>query len=258
VTEADWTLDQASIAPQETPVRVERTRTVASFDFPLWLKIGATLFVCVHVAIFTKAYGARDLLWFSSIGLYGTVLAIWLRSRLLANMMLLMVFLPDGVVWSSDFAMEVISHWQPLGMKIPDGWFFGFNLAGAEYMFDTDIPLFVRSLSLYHMAVPALLVFLVIKWGYDSRAFAAQVVLGALLLCITRALTSPDENINYVFSFTDQPQTRVPGRAYLLALMAGATLCIYLPVHLVLLYWNARRSRRRLRRVPPTAQPALR
>ena len=93
-------------------------------------------------------YGPANFLWGSDIALFGTLLALWTESRLLASMMALGVLLPE-VAWNVDFAVRSI-----LG---PDA----IAVSGTRYMFDPEIPLFVRGLSSFHVALPVILVWLV-------------------------------------------------------------------------------------------------
>jgi hypothetical protein len=46
--------------------------------------------------------------------------------------------------------------------------------------------------------------------------------------------TRPGENINWVFGPGNQPQKVIPAGLYLISLLFGAPLFIYLPTHLLL------------------------
>jgi hypothetical protein len=197
------------------------------------MKIAAALFLCVMVPVNTHYYGAIKFLWFSQVGLFGTVLALWLESRLLASMMLLAIFLADGVAWTADFLMGGLTGWYPIGM--------------TDYMFDPQWPLFVRGLSFFHVVVPVVLVWMVYKRGYDSRALLAQSLFGCVLLGVTYAMTDPKDNINRVYGPFNARQTLLPARLYLVTLMACSPILLYLPVHLVILLirrlgWTTRKT----------------
>jgi len=68
---------------------------------------------------------------------------------------------------------------------------FGGNLLGIQllgltgYMFEHRLPLFTRALSLFHGWLPLLLVWLLVRLGYDKRAWSAWTVLatGSVLVC---------------------------------------------------------------------------
>jgi hypothetical protein len=104
-------------------------------------------------------------------------------------------------------------------------------------MFDPQISVFVRGLSLFHVWMPAMLLWLVWKNGYDRSAWKLQIViLWCVLLTIFCCLDTPhsaSENINKVFGWGDTAQTVMPPFLWLTILMAAFPLAVYLPSHLV-------------------------
>lgn len=195
--------------------------------FPLWLRLAATLFVAVFIVVHWQHDNLINFLWLSDLGMFGAVAALWLRSRLLASMMLLATALPDGVGWCLDFILGLLSGWHPLN--------------ATTYMFDARVPVIVRGLSLFHFLVPALLVWMVHRLGYDRRALGAMTAFTVVLFCVSRAATDPARNINWVFG-PGQPQSMVPGWVYLVAMMTAFPVMCYLPAHLILirLRWDRR------------------
>jgi len=195
--------------------------------FPLWLRIASTLFAALFIAVHLHYDNAVNFLWLSDIGMFGAVAVLWLRSRLLASMMLLAVALSDGLAWTLDFILGLATGWHP------------FN--ATTYMFDPTVPSIVRGLSLFHLFVPAMLVWMVHRLGYERRALAAQTALTIGLFWVSHAMTDPARNINWVFG-PGQPQSSVPGWIYLAAMMTAFPLMCYVPVHLVLiaLRWDRR------------------
>ncbi len=195
--------------------------------FPLTLKLIAGLYLIVFISYGWKNYGAQYFLWFSCIGVIGTVTALWLENRLLASMMLLSTFMADEIAWGGDFIVRLIFGWHPFG--------------ATNYMFDSALPVFGRALSLYHFIVPALLAWMVYKLRYDNRAFLAQCVLSTVVLLLSFTVTNPASNINWVFGFGATGQTFVSPYLYLLAEMIAIPLVFYLPVHLLLkwLQWHS-------------------
>jgi len=101
-------------------------------------------------------------------------------------------------------------------------------------MFDRSTPRFLRGLSLFHVALPVLLVWAVARLGYDPRAVWVQTVLGTVLFILAYALTNPAENINWVFGPGAKPQRFMPRRAYLALVTVFFPLIVYWPTHLVL------------------------
>jgi len=203
--------------------------------FPLWLRIAATLFAALFVAVHWRYDNLINFLWLSDIGLFGAVAALWFRSSLLASMMLLATALADGLGWTVDFILGLLVGWHPLN--------------ATTYMFDPRVPPIVRGLSLFHLLVPALLVWMVHRLGYDRRALGVQTAFTIVLFWVSHAVTDPARNINWVFG-PGQPQSYVPGWLYLVAMMTVFPIMCYVPVHLILilLRWDRRGA-------DPTARP---
>jgi hypothetical protein len=193
---------------------------LAGQKVPLLAKLACTLFTAVLVPVYWVHYGFADsFLWFSSLGLLITVPALWLESRRLASMQLVSVFLLE-MLWIADFLVGLTTGEQLVGI--------------AAYMFDPDKPLYVRGLSLFHAALPPMLLWLVYRLGYDRRAWIVQTVFACGLLLFCFFFTDLDKNINWVFGPSPEPQKLVPPGFYLAAQMIFLPLCIYLPTHWVL------------------------
>jgi hypothetical protein len=186
---------------------------------PLWVKLAYTLFLCVLVPVYWVRYGPQNFLWFSDLALFGAAAALWLENRLLASMMTVGVLLPE-VFWNVSFFARVAT---------------GIRLGGlTDYMFDRKLSRFLRGLSLFHVVLPALLVWMVARLGYDPRAWLAQSLLAWVVLPVTYLVSDPSENINWVFGLGGAPQRWMPPLAYLALLMVGFPLLVYLPTHLLL------------------------
>jgi hypothetical protein len=184
---------------------------------PIWIKIVYTLFVCVLVPAYTIHHGVVNFLWFSNIALLTTCVAVWRESPLLVSMMAVGTVLPE-IGWNIGFWSRLVA-----GMDL-------FGLTG--YMFNPEIPRFIRGLSLYHVLLPALLVWLVWKLGYDSRALRWQTVAGWVVLLLSYVFSDPKGNINWVYGFRDRAETWFPEPLHLVFLMAAFPILIYWPTHL--------------------------
>lgn len=196
---------------------MERSDVPAAYDF--WIKAAYTAFVAVIIPVYWRHYGWRNFLWFSDIALFTTGAALWLESSLLVSMMAVAVLLPE-LLWSVSFFARLV-----FGMRVTD-------LSG--YMFDPRKPLFLRALSLFHVVLPAVILWMLHRSGYDSRALVLQTVVAWLVLPITYAVLRPeDENINWVRGF-GTPQRRVAPRTYLALLMLAFPVGIYIPTHWML------------------------
>lgn len=187
---------------------------------PLWLKLSYTAFTAVTVGVYLRKYPLWNFLWFSDIALIATVPALWVESSLLASMMLVGVLLPE-LAWNAAFVGRLFTGKRLFGL--------------TDYMFDPAKPLYVRAISLFHVFLPLLLLWMVARLGYDSDALVGQTLLAWIVLPLTYRLADPKaENVNWVFGWTAQPQKSVPPLAYLGLVMIGFPLLIYLPTHLLL------------------------
>jgi hypothetical protein len=186
---------------------------------PLPLKIGYMLFLCILVPVYWIHWGPKNFLWFSDIALLTTVVALWLESSLLASMMTLAIALPE-LAWNVDFFGRLITGRQIFGL--------------SGYMFDQRKPLPLRALSLFHIALPIVLLWLVHRLGYDDRAWVFQTVVALIVLPVTYSLTDAADNINWVYGPGSARQRRMHPRAYLALTMMFFPLVIYLPTHLLL------------------------
>jgi hypothetical protein len=185
---------------------------------PIWLKVAHTLFVCLLVPIYWRQYGLANFLWFSDIALFVLVPALWFESPLLISMMALAVVLPE-LLWNIDFFVRLIS---------------GVSLTGlTNYMFDAGIPLFIRCLSLFHVALPLLLIWMLHRLGYDRRALLWQTLVAVVVLPLSYLCSNPHENVNWVYGFGARPQTKVPAPLFVILVLLMFSFVIYLPTHLL-------------------------
>src|SRR5438093_5596751 len=149
-----------------------------------------TAFAAAVAPVYARQYGWRNFLWFSDVALFATVPALWLEHRLLASMQAVSVTVPE-TGWTVDLV----------------GQCFRVRLIGlADYMFDRKIPRSVRALSLFHLWLPPLLLWMLNTLGYDRRAIRAQTASTWALLVATYALTDPSDDINWVYGLSGSPQ----------------------------------------------------
>jgi hypothetical protein len=187
---------------------------------PTWLKLTYAALVVALAPVFASEYGLSNFLWFSNVALLATLLAIWIGSRLLVSMMAVGVVLPE-IGWNLFF-------WGRFLFGLPD-----FGL--LDYMFDARIPLWARLLSLYHVPLPFLLIWLVWRCGYDVRALWWQTALASAILALSFLVGTPWENINLVYGPLDAwGRPIVPPPMFLLLLMSALPLLVYWPTHAVL------------------------
>jgi len=183
--------------------------------YPLWLRIPLALFVAVLVPVYWHRYGPGNFLWFSDIALFAVLISLWTGYRLPYSMIAVGV-LPLEIVWTLDFLS-------------------GANLIGlTTYMFDDDLPLALRALSLFHLALATIVIGMLIVQGYDRRAIWTQTVFAWFVLLATYWLTAPKDNVNWVHGLGDGGMLPLPQPWYLLVYMALLPLVVIAPMHLAL------------------------
>jgi len=106
-------------------------------------------------------------------------------------------------------------------------------IGGTDYFFDPNYPLWVRLFSLFHVAMPFVLIYAVRRTGYDRRALRLQFVIAAVAMIASR-FADPYKNINFVFADPIVHRQWGPAPIHVAAMLAGLTIVIYIPTHAVL------------------------
>ena len=128
----------------------------------LTVKVLHTLFVIALAPAYWIYHGPGNFLWFSDIALFISVVALWSESAFLASMQAVAVVALE-TLWIVDFLARLIGGVQLTGL--------------SNYMFNPKHPLWIRGLSLFHLWLPILLLWMVHRFGYDPRAWLAQALL---------------------------------------------------------------------------------
>ena len=196
-------------------------------DIPLWLRLGWSVLLCVLVPVYWRHYGPANFLWFSDVALFQSAAALWLGGRpvgrhrpglLLASMAAVGVLIPE-LAWNLDLLTHLLSGHELFGL--------------ARYMFNPTYPLYLRLLSLFHVPLPLLLLWLVRRLGYDRRALVAQTVLAWVIYLLIYAV-KPSENIDWAFGLRESQRSAVHPLLHLAGIMLGYPLVVHVPTHLVL------------------------
>lgn len=199
---------------QAAPAQAELTLV------PLWLKLAYTAMTAVVLLIYWRKYGPANFLWFSDIALIGSTLALWLESSLIASTLAVGVLLPEAL-WNLSYFGRLLTGKRITGL--------------TDYMFETERPLWLRMLSLFHVPLTVVLLWLVWRLGYDPRALPAMLLLCWLVMPVCYWLTDPGRNINWAFGPGGEGvRTRMHPLAYLALLMFVVFPATYLATHLLL------------------------
>lgn len=189
---------------------------------PLWLKLACTIVTVGILAIYWFRYGPQNYLWFSDIALVGAVVALWLEDSLVASAMTVGVLLPE-LLWNVSLFSRLLFGRRVTGM--------------TDYMFERERPAYLKALSLFHIPLPILLLWMVWVLGYDPRAPLVMSALAVMVLPFTYVVTEPARNINWVHGPGGEgvKQDRFHPLVYLGLLMLLFPLALYLPTHFLLL-----------------------
>jgi hypothetical protein len=196
---------------------------------PLWIKVLWTLAVIVWIPIYWRQYGLQNFLFFCDLGNLFIALALWLESPLIFSWQAtgLLFF---QTIFTIDLAGTLVSgrHW----------------IGGTEFMFDPQVAVTIRLLSLFHVVAPPLLLWAIWRLGYDSRGWKCQTITAWIVVPINY-FWRPEYDVNWAHGPFLREQHAVPGFVYLLAYLIVVPAVVYYPTHRFLLWlsqrWHAQR-----------------
>jgi hypothetical protein len=197
---------------------------MTAMRLPLWLKILWTVWVMVWVPAYWKQYGAQNFLYFCDLGNLLIAAALWLESQLIfsAEAAGLLVF---QTLFSIDLLGALLSGHHLIG--------------GSEHMFDPHIAIWIRLLSLFHVAVPPLLLWAIWKLGYDPRGWKLQTAITWVVVPVCY-FWRPQLDVNWARGLFFTEQHVLPGWLYLAIYLTVVPLGVYWPTHRGLQWWAAR------------------
>jgi hypothetical protein len=161
---------------------------------PRWIKVSWLLWMLVWIPAYSRHYGPANFLWFCDTANFFLLVAIWWESAYLFSALAAGVLIIQ-IVWCADFFGASI-----LGQHL---------IGGTEYMFDATIPLAVRSMSLFHLVVPPLLIWALMRLGYHRSGWRFQAVVFWVLL-VPSFLLGPELNLNWVWQPFGMERPQMP------------------------------------------------
>lgn len=211
--------------------RVERP------SLPRWLRAAYVLWFVPWLIAYWLYFGGQFLLWFCC----------------LASVYVLLGCITERPLWFSLAALAALAIQLIYALDFIGLWATGHSLTGATlYMRDPARPLLLRALSLFHLWMPALVLYALHKLGYERRALWIQTLVALCILPLCYVGFDPsvdtndaqmplvmglpfdrDFNINWVHAFYDRPEPGI-GPKRLWALLIGYPLLVHLPTHLIL------------------------
>jgi hypothetical protein len=191
---------------------------------PLWLKIAWSIWVIAWVPVYWHQYGAQNFLYFCDLGNLLITLGLWLESPLIFSWQATGLLLFQ-TLYTIDLIGALFSGTHIIG--------------GTEYMFDPQVPLFVRLFGLFHVVVPPLLLWAIYRLGYDERGWKYQTLMTCMVVPINY-FWRPQFDVNWARGPFLREQHVVPGLAYLFAYLIVVPLLVYWPTHRFLQWWSNR------------------
>lgn len=172
------------------------------------------------------AYGPQNFLWICNIAQFLVLYAVWRDDRLVLSSQAGTVCVV-GIVWGLDLLLGLATG--------------GRSASFTAYMFDPQLPLAARAVSLYHVGLPLFVLWLLRRTGYDERGPHLQVLVGGLAVVAGWVLTEPVRNVNWVHAPFGVEQAWLPAPAFVALLLVLYPVLLYWPGH-----WLVRAILRRL------------
>jgi hypothetical protein len=197
---------------------------------PLWLKLTWTIWIVAWVPLYWRQYGLQNFLFFCDIGNILISVALWLESPLIFSMQACGLLLFQ-TLFTVDLATAIVTGRHIIG--------------GTEFMFDPNVPLLIRLLSLFHAVTPPLLLWAVWRLGYDRRGWKYQTLMTWIVVPVNY-FWRPEHDVNWARGPFFREQHVVPGLIYLLGCLVALPLLVYFPTHLLLSWWTRTQNYRPL------------
>ena len=197
---------------------------------PSLLKWLFCAFMAFYIPVYLTGYGPQNFLWLSSVILILTFLATVFESRFLASMATVGGLVFESL-WTLDFLFTVIALMS------------GSSVTGfTGYTINPNLSILVRIAALFHLALPPLLIFLILRLGYNAWAWMVQIVLCWVLVLASWFFTNPSLNINLVYSYLKFEPLNI-GAIPLLSILFATAVVVCSGTHFFLQAFQKRYSR---------------
>lgn len=183
------------------------------------LRWAAVAWMAVWAPVYFVHHGPRNFIYLCDISVVLTTVGLWRGSALLLSSQALSSLLVESL-WTVDAGARLLTGRHPIG--------------GTEYMWQADLPLGLRLMSLFHVIWPPLLLYAIRRTGYDRRALALQAGIAAAALIAARLLGGEERNINFAFRDPFFGRSWGPPAAHLAVTWTVLVAACYVPLHLVL------------------------
>ena len=152
--------------------------SAAQTNIPRWIKWAALFWLLAWFPTYWHTWGPNNFLQMCDIALILTCIGLWTNSGLMISGQAVSSLLVDAA-WALDAGWRLFLRHHLIG--------------GTEYLFDASEPLWIRLLSLYHLVLPALLLWLLYRIGYDRRGWALQCAIALPVFIASRFTISSEK-----------------------------------------------------------------
>ena len=192
-------------------------------------------FMMIAVPLYSHAYGIRNFLYICDVALFVNLAAFLVadkskdQSARLLSATLCGMLVPQGM-WVIDFIQCIL-----LGCSSSN------SLSG--YMFSSELPLYIRAISSFHIWQPFFLLYCIKQIGYyHPDGWITWSKIAALDLLLSYMLSTPPggpsylpRNVNKVYGMDDdKAQTLVHPWLWLALLIVSGPILVYYPSHLLI------------------------
>ena len=185
---------------------------------PYWVRWASVLWLAVWIPSYAVYWGWTNFLHLCDVAVFLTCIGLASSNALLLSSQAVSSLVAD-LLWCLDAGSR---------------WFLGRHLlGGTEYMFDPQLPLFIRLLSLFHVVTPPLLLWAIWRLGYDPRGWKLQTLTAWVVVPINY-FWRPEQDVNWARGPFFREQHFMPGWAYLLVYLVAVPSFVYFPTHLFL------------------------
>jgi hypothetical protein len=200
----------------EMSTNAARTRGI-----PAWLRWAALFWLAVWIPGYWRTWGAANFLHLCDVAVFLTCAGLWSSNSLLLSSQALSSIVVD-TAWLLDAAWRLLFAKHLIG--------------GTEYLWDARFPLWARLLSLFHVILPALLVWSLTRVGYKRHGLRLQSAIAAVLLVASRFVPAA-RNINFAWTDPILHRSLGPAAFHLAVIYVVLIGAIYWPTHLALVRW---------------------
>jgi hypothetical protein len=186
--------------------------------FPNWLRLCAGAWLLIWIPSYWHTWGASNFLQLCDIAVIFTCIGLITDSPLLISSQAVSSLLVD-CAWIVDAASRCLFHRRLTG--------------GTDYLFDAQYPLWVRLLSLFHVAMLILLLAMLGSIGYDRRGLQLQCAIAVFAFVASR-FTNPAKNMNFAFTDPFFHRALGPPPVHVLVSVLFMVIVVYFPTHLFL------------------------